>query len=146
MTTQTQAQTPVTKTGDATVVPILSDALVRFALTQVQFTKEDRSIFPVGTHPIDRTVSVHVKGTVTVGKDYEQRIVANANPWLLLRIAMSKLNDTTMAAIVREALSEEGIDTNAIKAQADECVQALRDVTKKPCKGKVTKKLEITIS
>jgi len=145
MTTQTQAQTTV-KTGDATVVPILSDALVRFALTKVQFTKEDRSIFSVGTHPIDRTVNVHIKGDVTVGEDYEQRIVANANPWLLLRIAMSKLNDTTMAAIVREALTEEGIDTDAIKAQADECVQALRDVTKKSCKGKVTNKLNITIS
>ncbi len=140
MTTQAVVPTTV-KTGAKTVVPVLADALIRFALTKVPFKGEDRAIFPVGIHSIDRMVSVHIKGTVTVGKDYNQRIVANANPWLLLRIAMSKLNDVTMAAIVREALTEEGIDTETIKTQADKCVRALKDETTKPCKGKVTKKL-----
>jgi len=144
MTQTATAQTTV-KTGDATVQPILSDTLVSFALGQVPFTKEDRSILPVGTHPIDRTVNVHVKGTVTVGEDYEQRIVAKADAWKLLHVAMSKLNHVTMAAIVREALSDEGIDTAAIKAQADECVQTLKDATMTPCKGKVTNKLEFKI-
>jgi len=124
----------------------------------------------VGTHVIEETVTLTVTGTVTVGKDYEQRLVAKADPWKLLLVAMSKLNDVTMESIVKEA--EAGtLDTAAVKLEAEKqvgvvwtakekadfakkkeqaelanlAIDTIKEGTWEPCKGKVTKKLNIQV-
>jgi len=125
---------------------------------------------PVGTHVIDETVMLKVSGTVTVGQDYEQRIVAEANPWKLLQVALSKLNGVTVDMLVEEAEKGE-LDTNATKTEievafgkvltrkekkeyaaaveraehAGEAIDKIKEGTWKPCKGKVTKKINIQV-
>ena len=125
---------------------------------------------PVGTHTIDETVMLKVSGTVTVGKDYDQRVVAEANPWKLLHVALSKLNGVTVDMLVEEAESGE-IDTNATKTEievafgkvltkkerkehaeavkraehAGQAIDKIKEGTWKTCKGKVTKSVNIQV-
>lgn len=125
---------------------------------------------PVGTHIIEETVTLTVTGQVKVGEDYEQRIVAKADPWKLLLVALSKLNGVTMESIVKEAEAGE-LDTAAVKMEAEKSVGAvwtakekaefaqkkeqaelagiaidtIKEGTWEKCKGKVTKKLNIQV-
>lgn len=125
---------------------------------------------PVGTHVIDETVMLKVSGTVTVGKDYDQRIVAKADPWKLLSVALSKLNGVTVDMLVEESETGE-LDTNATKTEievafgkvltrkekkeyaeavkraehAGEAIDKIKEGTWQECKGKVTKKVNIQV-
>ncbi len=124
----------------------------------------------VGTHTIEETVTLTITGTVTVGKDYDQRMVAEADPWKLLLVALSKLNGVTMESIVKEAEAGE-LDTAAVKLEAEKqigvvwtakekaeyaqkkeqaelaglAIDTIKEGTWKECKGKVTKKLNIQV-
>jgi len=124
----------------------------------------------VGTHEIEETITLNIKGTVTVGEDYDQRIVAKADPWLLLEVALSKLNGVTIDSLVRDAANKE-LDTKATKLKADATLFALQTANDKKeyelavkkateageaidkikmgtwtkCDGKVTKKLFIEL-
>jgi len=125
---------------------------------------------PVGTHTIDETVMLKVSGTVTVGKDYDQRIVAKADPWKLLQVALSKLNGVTVDSLVEEATAGE-LDTNATKTEievafgkvlsrkekkeyqeavkraehAGVAIDTIKEGTWTTCAGKVTKKVNIQV-
>lgn len=125
---------------------------------------------PVGTHTIEETVMLKVSGTVTVGKDYDQRIVAKADPWKLLQVALSKLNGVTVDSLVEEAAAGE-LDTKATKteievafgkvlsrkekkeyqeavkraAHAGEAIDTIKEGTWTKCDGKVTKKINIQV-
>jgi Glu-tRNA(Gln) amidotransferase subunit E-like FAD-binding protein len=99
-----------------------------------------REAIATGKHPIDTIV--HIKGTITVGEQFEQRIVAKAEPWTLLAIALSKLNGHTIESIVQEALNKE-IDIEVIKERAAKAIQAIKAPTVTQCNGKVTSKLVI---
>jgi hypothetical protein len=101
--------------------------------------KGAREYVSAGAYPIDGYV--HVKGQIKVGEDYESRVVAMANPWTLLTVAMSKLNDVTVASIVREAEQIEDKAAKELKASANVAIQQIKAATLSPCKGKVTAKL-----
>lgn len=106
-------------------------------------SKFDRDSVEPGEYSVD--VTVRVSGVIKVGEDYEQRIVAKADPWLLLHVAMSHLNGVTMDSIVREALhGDRGELAKEVKEKADQLVQVLKDETYQICKGKVTQKLTVT--
>jgi len=106
-------------------------------------SKYDRDAVLPGEYPVD--VTVRVVGTVKVGEDYDQRIVAKADPWLLLHVALSHLNGVTMDSIVREALTVERSElAKSVKEHADELVQVLKAETVQTCKGKVTQKLTVS--
>jgi hypothetical protein len=101
--------------------------------------KEARATLMVGTHEVDTVV--RIKGTITVGEDYEERIVGKADAWTLLEVALSKLNGVTVEMLVREALNGT-INTETVKAQAEQAMETVKEATLTICKGKVTTKLE----
>jgi len=84
---------------------------------------------------------VHIQGLLTIGEDYEQHIVAKAEPWLILAVALSKLNNVTLENLVEEAYSGE-IDVEEIKQRAQEALEVIKAPTLTICKGKVTTKLD----
>lgn len=102
--------------------------------------KAARKELQPGDYPID--LSVRIAGSIRVGEAYEERIVATADAWLLLAIALSKLNGITIESIVREALACS-LDPIAIKDQANAAIAAIKDSTLTPCLGKVTTSLAI---
>ena len=111
--------------------PIQALALSKFSIGRVRDEVEPGEY--------DVNVLVRVKGSVKVGEDYSQRIVAAANPWKLLAVALSKLNGVTVDSIVREA-EANGLDDKAVKTQADAAIQTIKEPTERTCSGKVTAK------
>jgi len=83
------------------------------------------------------TVTVRVDYCLKVGEDYEQQIVAKADPWALLAVALSKLNGVTVDSLTREAL-EAGADVADVKARAKAAIGALKSPTTTRCNGKTT--------
>jgi len=103
-----------------------------------------------GTYAVD--FECRVQGQVTVGEDYEQRMVNKAKPWNLVYALLTELNKT------REAAGEAGIDIAKLiqmaetvdpalvkeaQTAAEKEAAALKAETLSPAKGKVTSKLEI---
>lgn len=107
-------------------------------------SKDASGKLTVGVHTVDFTV--RVKGTITKGEDYEQDIVAKADPWLLLAAALSKLNGVTVDALVREAVSADEALIDGLKAKAADAIQAMKVPTKTKCNGKVTTKLAVVLA
>lgn len=106
-------------------------------------TKASKGLAP-GDHPVD--VTYRVRGTVTKGEDYTQEIVNKVDTWLLLGVALSKLNGTTAESIVREAIAiEESEDADAlakeVKDAAKAAIRKLKGTTATDCNGKVTHSL-----
>ena len=106
-------------------------------------TKLAREAVDAGVHAVD--FMLRIKGSFRVGEDYEQRLVAKADPFALLAVALSKLNGVTIDALVKEALEADPAEIKAIKAQAAEAVEALKAPTMSVCRGKVTTDLEFEI-
>jgi len=119
------------KTLDFATLTVLSKAV---AAAQ----KDNRNATEPGSYGVDTQVVIDVAGTVTVGEDYQQRIVAKADPWTLLAVALSKLNGVTVDSIVREALTADEKLVKSIKAQADKAMASVKAPTLTDCKGKVT--------
>jgi len=104
--------------------------------------KKARNGLEGGTeHNIDLTIRIH--GTVKVGEDYEQRIIYKVDFPGLLALALSKTNNVTMDALVREFEETEAVDTDAIKKNAAEALNAIKAKSMMNVKGKVTTKLNI---
>ena len=90
----------------------------------------------VGEHQVEFTL--HVKGALLRGANYEGEIVEKANPWLLLAVALSHLNGVTVESITQEALTADPQMVESLKAQAKVAIEALKKPTKTMCNGKVT--------
>jgi len=103
--------------------------------------KEAGAGVTAGEYPVDFTV--RVSGSIKKGEDYEQEIVAKADPWLLLAEALSKLNGVTVDALVREALTADEALIEGLKAKAANAIQAVKGPTKTNCAGKITTKLTV---
>lgn len=96
-----------------------------------------------GSYTIDAVV--RIAGTLTIGNDYEQHIVARADPWKLLAVALSKLNRATIDSLVKAAENLSDDEASKIKHHADESIKKIKNATKKVCKGKVTPRLAVEI-
>lgn len=99
-----------------------------------------------GDHEVD--VTVRVKGLVRRGEDYTQEIVNKIDTWLLLGVALSKLNGATAESIVREAIEIEESDagdtlTKKVKEAAKVAIKKLKGTTDTDCNGKVTHDLAV---
>ncbi len=106
--------------------------------------KIDDSSFALSPGEYEIDFLVHVKGTITKGEDYKERIVAKANPWALLAVAFSKLNSVTVDSLVKEADVIAQGDVEEIKARANKAVENIKDSTLSDCLGKVTTNLQFT--
>jgi hypothetical protein len=98
----------------------------------------------VGDHNVD--VTVRVTGSLKRGLDYTQNIVAKADPWLLLGVALSHLNGVTVDSIVREALTADPELTKSLKKSAQTALDAVKAPTETPCNGKVTGKVTAAVA
>ncbi len=93
---------------------------------------------PVGDNDVDELVTLHVNGTTRCGDDYDQPIVAKADPWLLLAAALSHLNGVTVESLTREALTADPKLAASLKKRAKVAIAAVKGPTMTACKGKVT--------
>lgn len=129
---------------NATATTAILSAIETLALSKAvkeAAEKEARKGAAVGEHTVDMTV--RVVGSIKVGEDYVQNIVAKAQPWALLAVALSKLNGVTIDAITREAEAIAAGEVEAVKENAEKAIAAIKNTTTSVCKGKVTTKLAV---
>lgn len=123
----------MTKAGNET--PLAPHELL--SLKKVKFPKVPRDEVEPGEYEVD--FLVRVQGSIRVGEDYEARQPQKANPWKLLRVALSKLNSATVDTIVQEALSGKYDDDDSwVKDQAKEAIARLTEDTVVKKRGPVT--------
>jgi len=93
-----------------------------------------------GEHSID--CLIRLKGKIKKAKDYEQRIVQKADPWGILAVALSLLNDVSVASLVKRSQGEE-VQSRVkwIKEEAKEAMNELKEATWTTCNGAVTTEL-----
>ncbi len=101
--------------------------------------KYDRKDLAPGTYHVDFVV--RVVGAVTVGNDYNQKVVAKADPWKLLAAAFSHLNEATINSLVRESLNADENIADCIKKSANEAIAKIKESTVQTCNGKITTRL-----
>jgi hypothetical protein len=89
-----------------------------------------------GKHSVD--VYLHLKGTLTVGEDYEQSIIQKLCPYKVLLVALNHLNKVTVDSIVQEviALQEDEEKTEKLKKSVKKAMEQFGSITNTKCKGK----------
>jgi len=90
----------------------------------------------VGVHPVD--CQVRLVGGITKGKPYKQRVAAAADPWKLLALALSKLNNSSVEALVAEAADLEQVGEDEIKERAKRAIETIVAGTEREISGRVT--------
>lgn len=135
--------TTATKSKRTVVVKSMSD-LTALALSKFSLPKATRQKITVGEHTVDETI--RIVGTVTVGKEYDQKIV-NALPMqkLLMKLASQISQERLVEMLSPEslnAITEKEVEefSERIQAEWDKLAQS----TTKTCNGKVTAKLSFT--
>lgn len=103
--------------------------------------KKASSELEVGEHEVN--FLVHITGGLKRGEDYNQRIVAKADPWTLLTAALSHLNGITVASLVREALAADPKLVDSIKKEAKDSIEKITKPTNTACNGKITHDIEV---
>ena len=98
--------------------------------------KDARPLIAPGVY--DVVVDLHAEVTLKVGEDFDQRVVAKADPWTLLAAALSHLNGVTVASLVREAEEADPALVNSIKREAEEGIAQIKEATWTRMNGKVT--------
>ncbi len=126
-----------------------TDKLEVLALTALYKTirKEDASEvsskIPSGENKID--LLVRISGTLNKGKDFDQRVVAKAQPWDLISVLMSKLNGVTLESVIKESLTVDPDKVTEIKEEAKEAMSKLKAPTLTRMNGRVSPFLEIQV-
>ena len=111
------------------------------ALSKFKLEKDEREGIAAGTYNVDETV--RVVGTVTVGDDYEQRIVGKLPLAKLVMKLASQISSERLAKMLSpkslDAISDKDAKDFSDRIQADWAEMSESTVT--DCKGKVTSKL-----
>ena len=103
-----------------------------------------RDALTVGDHDVD--VVVRVSGTLSKGEDHTKKVVAKADPWTLLAVALSHLNGVTVDSIVREALTSDPELVKGLKDKADKALVAIKAPTETKCAGQVRAKVTASVA
>ena len=110
-------------------------AVEQLALTRFKADKGARDDVSPGEY--EGRLQLEVKYQIKVGEDYTGTHPASV-PWMdIASVLMSKVNDATMASILREVLDGE-VDTSEVKRQAEAAMNAIVGTTEKLFRGKVT--------
>jgi hypothetical protein len=112
------------------------------SLVSSDSASEASAALAVGSHPVDFTV--RIAGSLDRRGDCNQRYVARAEPWLLLAVALSKLNGVTVESIVREALTADPKLVASLQKKADDAIGELKEATWKTRNGSVYAHLNVT--
>lgn len=81
---------------------------------------------------------VHLRGAISKSEPYEQKVAADANPWKLLAVALSRLNQATVDSIVAGSFQIGDEEADAIKASAILAVEKIVAGTKRVIQGRIT--------
>ena len=124
--------------------PAVTVSLDKALAGMVKIARED---LPRGVHEVDEVVTLRVLGTLKYGNDYEQRVVAKANPWSIVAVLLEELREKAIAAgeggidlehlVSRSMALNPKIEKQA-KEDAERIVRSLKADTWQPCDGKVT--------
>jgi len=98
------------------------------------------SSLTTGSHNVDFTV--HVSGSFYRKANYRQRIVAKADPWLLLHAALGKLNETTVESLVQQAITSDPKLVGDLKAEASKAMEKFKGGTWTDCNGSIRASLQ----
>ncbi len=129
--------------------------LAALAKTIADAGKANRSNLEAGEYSVAESVTIDISGTVTVGADYEQRIVGKAKPWNLVAAALELANTQLAAAgvagidMAKVIAAAELVDADEVKkakAQADAQVASRKAPTLTTCKGKVVVKAKAELA
>ncbi len=129
---------------DVNLTPINVIALAKSL--RDEYVTDARECLTPGLYKVDATV--RIKGDMSVAEDYDAHIVAKANPWTLLAMALNKLNGVTIKGLVRaaEELGEVAQKSGEIiKEQAAAAIAEIKDKTITPCKGRVSPRVVIEV-
>jgi len=96
----------------------LESAAIHKAISSKEFKAASANLEP-GNYAVDMTV--RIAGTINKGEPFEQRISNKINWLLLFSIAASKVNDETLACIIKAYDEAEGD-----KAKIDELTEAVK--------------------
>jgi len=123
----------------------INETIARLAIAKVAKPKNFKIIRPTivaGEYDVD--FIARFKGKINVGDAYNQQIVAKADPWKLLAVAMSKLNNVTVRSIVKEA-EESEISSDTVKSQAEGAIVRIKAPTNSVCQGKTTGNVDLNV-
>jgi len=98
----------------------------------------------VGAGQYDVDFTARFQGKIQIGNGYVQKIVAKADPWKLLALALSKLNGVTIKSLIKEA-EHTVIDTESLKEQAADALAKIKAPTTTVCQGKTTGEVDISV-
>lgn len=90
----------------------------------------------VGQHIVD--CRVQLRGALKKGNPFKTKVPAAANPWRLLAVALSKLNQTSVDAVVRESLAMGEEQTTAVKKAAEDAITRIVAATERESSGRIT--------
>lgn len=89
-----------------------------------------------GIITVDSTI--RIVGGLKKGAPFKKRVSAAANPWKLLAKALSKLNQTSIEALVRESLEASDDETSAVKQAAEDAIERIVAATEREMSGALT--------
>ena len=118
----------------------IKEVIARLAIAKVNKPKNlglVKKSVTAGEYDVDFTA--RFQGRIQVGDAYNQKIVAKADPWKLLGVALSKL-----ASLVKEA-ETSSIDGDAIKESAQGAVNQIKAPTDTICAGKTTGSVDLSV-
>ena len=125
--------------ADAAATDTIENSIAILAASKAFGTtavKGAKKLVAPGSYEVSATVRVTAQ--ISVGEPYTQQIVAKAEPWGLLAVALSKLNGATVKAIVREAQDVDPDLVKLVKAHAADAIADLKAPTETECAGKLT--------
>ena len=122
-----------------------ADILRVIALAGLELSDEDRGRLKPGTYRLNDTVIIGILGEIHVGDDGVQEIVAKADVWALLALALNRLNTVTVEHLLYEYFHGDVVMAAAadLKKRTVKAIRKLKGATRTSVKGKITKDLEI---
>ena len=121
-----------------------ADVLRVLALSALRLSEADRSRLAPGEYKIDDAIFVHIGGTIRIGADGTQEVVAKVDTWGLLSLALDKLNTVTLERLLEEYFDGDVAAAGAeLKKRTTRAIRKLKRATRTSVQGKITKDLEI---
>lgn len=106
------------------------------AVKEADYEAAGKTMLPGTREAVDSVI--HLRGAISKSKPYEQKVAADANPWKLLAVALSRLNQATVDSIVAGSFQVADEEANAVKASAVQAVEKIVAGTKRVINGRIT--------
>jgi hypothetical protein len=117
------------------------ETIALFKASDKMVKKIDLSPIKGKTFEIDKTLRIRLKGTVTIGLEYQEVIQQSVKWQQLAIVALSHLNQSSIDHVVKMALEGNEFPDLPIEEtsqRVDQMIEKLAIKAKKTCKGKVT--------